>query len=145
MQLIVLHRDTVPVNLCRDTAPIDVQQGCCTHCRPEMQFPLTSAVTRHALVRVQERTIVFCPLKCEHRNVNVLQLLSEPFQLSRVQLSHVCDSYPSWCSGLITNADFLCQAVESTRGDCTLRPEYSLGPAAASLHPGMYDSISTIC
>ncbi len=30
----------------------------------------------------------------------------------------------------------LCPAVESTRGGCTLRLEYSLGPAATSLHPG---------
>ncbi len=52
-------------------------------------------------------------------------------------------SCPSQCSGLITNADFLCQAVESTRGDRTLRPEYSLGPAAASFHPGTYTPIST--
>ncbi len=56
--------------------------------------------------------------------------------LSQVRLSHVCDSCP------ITNADFLCQAVESTRGDHTLHPEYSLRPTAASFHPGTYTPIS---
>ena len=62
--------------------------------------------------------------------------------ISQVWLSHVCDSYPSRYGGPITNADFLCQAVESTRGDHTLHPEYSLRPTAASFHPGTYTPIS---
>ncbi len=69
---------------------------------------------------------------------------SYEFPYTNVQLSHVCDRYPSRCSSLITNADLLCQAIESTRGDHTLHPEYSLGPAAASLHLGIYTSTSVI-
>ncbi len=34
----------------------------------------------------------------------------------------------------------LCQALSTTRGDCTLCHEYSFGPAAASIHPGFYTS-----
>ncbi len=56
-----------------------------------------------------------------------------------VWLSHICDRVWVWCSGLRTNTEtFLCQAVSSTRGDCTLRHEYSIGPTAASLHLASY-------
>ncbi len=60
------------------------------------------------------------------------------YRCSPVQM---CDRVRVRCGGLITNSEtFLCQAVSSTRGEHTLRREYLLRPAAASLHLGLYAS-----
>ncbi len=46
-----------------------------------------------------------------------------------------------WCSSPITNADFLCYAVRSTRGDRTLCPEYSLQTLSRFLTSGHLHSL----
>ncbi len=54
-----------------------------------------------------------------------------------------CDRVWVRCVGAISQwQSILCQALSATRGEHTLRREYSIRPAAASLHPGSYTSQS---
>ncbi len=85
--------------------------------------------------------LLFCPLKCDDQSeyISTTPVLPVRKHHYKSGCHTCCDRVRVQCVGPITiTQSVLYLALCTTRGNCTLCHEYSFGPAAASLHPGIY-------